>query len=210
MLDLEGPWISYSGLANVPQLLPPMLRADIINQSRHLSDTPANLNLSWNFLAIHKPAAGTGSDLLLLTQQAGPILLIRVQLWASGHMGCRLASALRTECLGRDGGPRGGWYDWTESRECHSRICAEFRNIGRCCRTRVGVMCLVAWLWAVSIISHIISVLLCVYSCIHSWVHSHNHLCIRSWVHTHPSMLIQQKLCRDYCDGPGSPLPGHI
>lgn len=84
MLDLDGPWISYSGLANVPQVLLPMLRADIINQSRHLSDTPANLHLNWNFLTIHKTAAGTGSDLLLLTQQAGPVLLIRVHPWP-GH-----------------------------------------------------------------------------------------------------------------------------
>lgn len=65
-------------------LFPSMLRANIINQSTHFSDTPANLNLSWNFLTIHKTASGTGSDLLLLTQQAGPILLIRVQLWP-GH-----------------------------------------------------------------------------------------------------------------------------
>lgn len=57
-------------LANVPQLLPPLSREEIINQSRHLSDTLAclaYLDLSWNFLTLSKTAAGTGSHLLLLT-----------------------------------------------------------------------------------------------------------------------------------------------
>lgn len=56
--------------ANVPQLLPPVSGEDIINQSRHFSDTLAYLaylDLSWNFLTLSQTAAGTGSDLLLLS-----------------------------------------------------------------------------------------------------------------------------------------------
>lgn len=66
MLELER---LQDCLANVPQLLPPVSEEDIINQSRHLSDTLAYLTylaLSWNFLTLSQTAAGTGSDLLLL------------------------------------------------------------------------------------------------------------------------------------------------
>ena len=65
----RGLRIASSGLASVPLLLPPMLRPDIISQSKH------------SLIPIYKTAAGTGRDLLLLTQQAGPVPSIRVQQW---------------------------------------------------------------------------------------------------------------------------------